>query len=164
MAIPPAYPNCALKEKNMSKETRRFERSTMAAAMTVGLIAFGAGGSEAFAELPPAKQQDGVSYVTGGIGSDESQSLREAMPQYPLALIFASPTGPAGAAYLADVQVTITSAAGKTVLDAKSDGPYLLVKLTPGKYKVSATAGGKTQTQDVDVPANGGVQKRFDWK
>jgi hypothetical protein len=148
----------------MSKETRRFDRSAMAAAMTVGLIALGAPGADARAELPPLKTQNGVQYVSGGIGSDESQSLRAAMPQYPLALIFASPEAGNVAAYLADVQVAITDSAGKTVLNTKSDGPYLLVKLPPGKYKVSANAGGKIQTHDVDVPASGGVQKRFDWK
>ena len=107
----------------MSKESRRFDRSAMAAAMTVGLIAFSAGSGEAFAELPPARTQGGVQYVTGGIGSDESQSLREAMPQYPLALVFASPLGKGDAAYLADVQVAITDAAD--ALQVLGDGESL---------------------------------------
>jgi hypothetical protein len=148
----------------MSKESRRFDRSAMAAAMTIGLIAFGGAGTDAQAELPAAQTQNGVQFVTGGIGSDESKSLREAMPHYPLALIFASPESADVAAYLADVQVAITDSAGKTVLNTKSDGPYLLVKLPPGKYSISANAGGKIQKHDVDVPRSGSVQKRFDWK
>jgi len=119
---------------------------------------------EARAELPPVQTQGSVQYVMGGIGSDESESIKQAMSQYSLALIFASPRQGGDAAYMANVQVGIEKKGGEKVLDVKADGPYLLVKLEPGTYAVRADADGKSQTRDVTVKAGGSTQIRFDWK
>ena len=42
------------------------------------------------------------------------------------------------AEYISDVQVTIKDKSGNTVLDATADGPYMLIKLAPGKYSLDA--------------------------
>ena len=76
--------------------------SATALLMLGGALAAGA----AYAQLPPSQHYNQVEYVSGGIGIDESTAFKQAMPQYPLALTFASNIAEPGA-YVADVQVVI---------------------------------------------------------
>ena len=101
------------------------------------LLSLSAALSPAFADesdLPPVRTQGNVTYVTGGIGSDETAAIKAAAANYPLTLQFSSSTG----AFLASVVVKITDAGGNVVLDTTSEGPYLLVNLEPGRYTVDA--------------------------
>ncbi|MBO1112984.1 carboxypeptidase-like regulatory domain-containing protein [Bordetella petrii] len=141
---------------------KRHERSRMAAMLAAGslVLATGAVAAQTPAALPAVQQQGQVQYLTGGFGHDESEAMKAASSSYPLALTFASKQG---GAYLADVQVTITDAQGKTVLDTTSDGPYLLVKLPAGRYKVSARFNGNEQTRHVSISAHGTVRQTFTW-
>jgi hypothetical protein len=107
--------------------------------------------------MPPTQQQGDVSFVTGGVGRDESTALRQARRQWPLSLQF---TGP-GASYVADVQVQIAKAGGKTVLETASHGPYMLVRLPQGRYTVNATYSGVTRKQTVNVRGNGSARATF---
>ena len=104
------------------------------------------------AGLPPVQHQGSVQYVSGGIGLDESEALKAAAKDYPLALTFAAQVG-GKADYVADVTVAIHDGQGKPVLRATSEGPYMLVKLPAGDYKVSATYKGQTQERQVAVRA-----------
>lgn len=141
---------------------KRHERSRMAAMLAAGSLALACGMAAAQAPgvLPAVQQQGQVQYLTGGFGHDESEAIKAASSNYPLALTFASTQG---GAYLADVQVTITDAQGNTVLDATADGPFLLVKLPAGRYTVSARFNGNEQTRHVAVPAHGTARQTFTW-
>ena len=93
----------------------------------------------------------------GGIGSDESTRMRAEMKDHPLSLLFARPDGE----YLADVQVNLSDAGGKTLLDWKAGGPVCLVDLPPGRYKVQAMSGGATREHEVTV---GKTPTRLDFR
>ncbi|WP_233856164.1 carboxypeptidase regulatory-like domain-containing protein [Paraburkholderia sp. HD33-4] len=107
--------------------------------------------------MPATQQQGDISFVSGGVGRDESTALRQARRQWPLSLQF---TGP-GASYVADVQVRIAKAGGTTVLDTTSKGPYMLVRLPQGRYTVSATYSGVTRKQTLNVHGNGSARATF---
>jgi len=107
--------------------------------------------------LPQELHQGDLTFVTGGVGLDESQALRQAAPHWPLAMRF---TG-SGSDYLADVHVTIADASGKAVLQADSRGPYLLVKLHPGRYTVKASYEGHDQTRSVTLKR--GIHEKLDF-
>ncbi|MBC8746310.1 MULTISPECIES: carboxypeptidase regulatory-like domain-containing protein [Paraburkholderia] len=107
--------------------------------------------------MPATQQQGDISFVSGGVGRDESTALRQARRQWPLSLQF---TGP-GASYVADVQVQIGKAGGATVLDTTSHGPYMLVRLPQGRYTVSATYSVVTRKQNVNVRGNGSARATF---
>ena len=51
---------------------------------------------------------------------------------------------------------------GKPVLRATSEGPYMLVKLPAGDYKVSATYKGQTQERQVAVKGAGAARAVFE--
>ncbi|RST50307.1 carboxypeptidase regulatory-like domain-containing protein [Variovorax sp. DXTD-1] len=105
-------------------------------------------GAQAQSAMPQWKGEGAVRYVCGGIGSDESNAMRAAMKEHPLALLFARSDG----AYLADVQVDIKGAAGAPSLALRASGPVCLVDLPAGRYTVdAATAGGSVQSQSVTV-------------
>ncbi|WP_447920090.1 carboxypeptidase-like regulatory domain-containing protein [Achromobacter aegrifaciens] len=142
---------------------KRIERCTMAAAMALGSMAFAGILSTAQAGLPPVQQQGSVQYVSGGIGLDESEAMKAAEKDYPLALTFAAQRG-GKADYVANVAVVISDAHGKSVLQATAEGPYMLVKLPAGKYKVSATYDGKVQEREVSVTHPGTARAVFEWK
>jgi hypothetical protein len=109
--------------------------------------------------LPQIQRQGDVSYVSGGVGLDESQALRSQQSQWPLAMRFTGPTSD----YLSDVHVRIVDAHSGEVLNADSRGPYMLVKLRPGRYTVHASYKDRDQTKTVTVSAKGSTKADFYW-
>ena len=59
-------------------------RARLLACSLVAAIACGAAAAQDSA-LPPVNTQGAISYVSGGIGADESAALKAAQPNYPLA-------------------------------------------------------------------------------
>jgi hypothetical protein len=91
-----------------------------------------------------------VQYVSGGVGEDDMNALDAEKDAYNLKLLFV-----AGGAYLANVGVHITDSNGHEILDTKTEGPVLLVKIPRGSYTVTAAAeNGATITQRITVGSN----------
>ncbi|WP_094782757.1 hypothetical protein [Paraburkholderia ribeironis] len=109
--------------------------------------------------MPQIQQHGDVSYVSGGVGLDESKALQQAQSQWPLSLRF---TGPS-AEFLADVQVRLVDAHNAEVLNTASRGPYMLVRVHPGQYTVHARYKDEEQTRSVTVPATGTAKSAFYW-
>lgn len=110
--------------------------------------------------LPQSKTENGITYMSGGVGKPEAAAMREEARHYPLSMVFSAAKDNE---FLAGVQVTIKNKAGKEVLGTVSDGPIMLVKLPAGKYTVAAEAHGKTLHRSVHVPAKGDRQVSFHW-
>ena len=98
------------------------------------------------AKLPAAQTQNGVTFVTGGIGKPEATAMKAAAKRYDLMLVFAD----RGGHYLADVNVKIKDSQGNTVLDVVSD-PILLANLPSGRYTLQADAQGKKQVKTIHL-------------
>jgi hypothetical protein len=110
--------------------------------------------------LPPEiKTDQGITYVSGGIGLDERETLRRMGQHYDLRLSFAEKAGN----YLSDVEVVIKDAGGKTALEAISQGPWFLAKLPTGQYTIQASMKGKTHQQVARVIAHGQTSLYFYW-
>lgn len=123
-------------------------------------------GTAARAQEAPMPQQQllgDVAYLNGGAGDEEVQYVKQSMKEYSLALAFARAGSPR-AEYVASVSVTIKDAKGATVFELPSVGPYLLVKLPPGRYSVVAIYNDATQTRPVSVGKNVGPLTTFTWK
>ena len=89
-----------------------------------------------------------VRVATGGVGVEERAAL-EGDDAYNLKVVSALATGQ----YLADVHVRIVDAAGTQVAEARTDGPWLLAALPPGRYRIIATFRGISQTRDFTAGA-----------
>lgn len=91
----------------------------------------------------PAFAQNEALVWTGGIGIEE----RDGAPKDGTKLVFFVATGN----FLSDVKVTVTDAAGKEIVNATSAGPWMILKLAPGSYDVSAEVAGQTQGGTIEV-------------
>lgn len=111
--------------------------------------------------LPPEQTASGIVYRTGGIGKDEAAAFKKIETDYPLVLEFIGKNGE----YLADVTVTVAKAhGGQKVLETTATGPFLMAKLSPGKYRVTAEFMGKREHRMIDVHSKGTAQLLFQWK
>ena len=102
----------------------------------------------------------GTTYLNGGVGDEETEAMRRVAKDYPLRMTFSERDGE----FIADVSVTITDAKGNSVFELPNAGPQLYVKLPSGKYNISASFKGKTQSRKVLVSRKGGKDIQFHWK
>jgi hypothetical protein len=121
---------------------RAFANAALALALTVSLT------PAVMAAPAQPQQQNGVSYISGGVGQDEQNAMRALRADYNLRLTFA--TRQSGA-YRSDVQLDILDAKGNSVLSAANTGPMVFAKLPAGTYRISASAEGKTFKRSVKV-------------
>ncbi len=103
----------------------------------------------AFAD-PTPKQQNGISYVNGGVGEEEQSAMRAQRADYNLLLTFANKQS---GAYRSDVQLDIMDTKGNTLLSAANSGPMFYAKLPAGTYRISAAAEGKVFKRSVRIGA-----------
>lgn len=111
---------------------------------SASLVSFASAGSDAI-----VRTDGGVSYVSGGVGTDSIDRLGSLAADFNLKLVFALKSGE----YVSGVSVAITDAAGKTLLDTTSDGPWLLTKLPVGNYHIVATFAGNAAQRQIAVNA-----------
>ena len=112
------------------------------------------------AALPQARTEQGITYISGGIGHDESAAMKAEAGNYPLSMVFSAGKDNE---YLADVRIAIKDKAGKEVLNAVSDGPIMLVKVPAGRYSIAAERNGKILHHTVRVNQKGDKQVNFHW-
>lgn len=77
---------------------------------------------------------NGIAYVSGGVGIEERKALRARENDFNLKLVFASVSGH----YLSNIDVIIQNSKGDTLVKIKSDGPWVLLDMDHGDYKVIA--------------------------
>lgn len=105
-------------------------------------------------------QQNGISYLQGGIGIDESKALQQASG-YTLHITLS--IGPENK-YLAGAELAIQSANGQPLLTLHDVGPLVFVKLTPGHYRVVASFEGEQQQHSVQVEAGAAAKVNLHWR
>ena len=127
-----------------------------AVTLTVSIVSF------AQADVPESKNYQGIQYITGGIGSEESEAMLELGKKWPLVLEF-SQAHPQRPLWVADVTVKIIDQKKKVVFDAMSDGPILLVNLAPGNYELQLSFEGKPLKRTVKIEENKPVKLSITW-
>jgi len=130
----------------------------LALALGVGLASF-AIPAHAQDALQP-ETQNGVTYVSGGIGDGGIEAIQAAKKHYDLHLLFAVERS---GQYLADIQVSIENAKGDVVVKTVAGGPFFLAQLAPGKYRVTASNQGSSQTKSVVIRAGLPSELSFYW-
>jgi len=120
------------------------QRALASAAMVVAVALT----STAALAAPSPHQQNGVTYVNGGVGLEEQAAMKAQRADYNLLLTFATQQS---GAYRSDIQLDIMDAKGTDLLSVANVGPMFFVKLTPGTYRISAAAEGKTFKRTIKV-------------
>lgn len=109
--------------------------------------------------LPAAQEVNGVRYVTGGFGETETNAFRKAIPEYRLGMVFSQASG----AFVANVPIRIRGTGNAPSLDVTAVGPFLLIDLPAGRYRIQATYGGRELTRDVTLAGGRGQRVGFAW-
>jgi len=114
------------------------------------------------ADGPSQPQTQGsVSFISGGVGEDDSNRMKQMRADYPLELLFVTSGNPNQ--YLSDVKVQIAGGGGKVALDTVSTGPFLLAKVPPGRYTITADNQGSVKKQSVQVGSGKTQRVMFVW-
>ena len=130
--------------------------------MALVLLLFGSGSLGMTADMPASireKTYNNVPYLSGGVGEEEIDLLRQVDGAYNVKLIFAATAGN----YLSNVHILIEDSQGTKVLEAVSEGPWFYTKLSPGTYNVQAQAEGQTRQQRAQVSQQKRTQLQFYW-
>lgn len=105
------------------------------------------------------QEQNGISYLQGGIGIDESRAMQQTRG-YNLQLTLSSGSDNK---YQSGAQVSIESIAGQPLLTLPDVGPMLFVKLPNGHYRVLASLNGEQQRHQVVIDGSGPVKVNLHW-
>lgn len=139
----------------MKKPSGRF--AGIAAAMALAAAGAMTNAYAQTGDLPTIYSRGQISYTSGGVGQDEEQAFKREAPNWPLALQFSG----AGGEFIADVHISIVKHDGTKVLEAVSQGPFMLVKLPPGAYTLHVAY--KHQKQQKNVNVSGHTSAAFRW-
>jgi hypothetical protein len=131
-------------------------------ANTLFLLAIFLGGS-ASAQVPPTMYSNGISYITGGVGEDESTAIVAEAKLWPLLLELSQLENGRGV-WIFGANIKVVNANKQTIFDAQADGPYMLINLSAGDYVVVATYQGVEQKRSVSVKANTPQKISIFWK
>jgi hypothetical protein len=104
------------------------------------------------------QEQNGISFISGGVGTEERDALEAMKGRFNLELTMATPSGK----YIGSTTLRIENPEGKTVLDTHTDGPIFMAKLPSGQYTIHATAGSNTLSRTVSV-GSGTQQVTMTW-
>ena len=141
-------------KKNSLDHARSIARILVAAALATSVCV------AAGQPLPEPRHVGAITYVSGGIGSDEAQYMLSIRQDFNLRLLFAAK---ASGNYVANVSVAIDSMAGASPTMLVSDGPFFYARLPDGVYRLRVTYEGATQTASVDLRQGRAASLQFYW-
>jgi hypothetical protein len=104
------------------------------------------------------QDQQGVRFVSGGVGLSEREAIQALSSDFNLRLSFALNTGN----FLSGVEVRFADRNGNAVLASTSNGPIFLANLPAGSYTIEASFRGETQRSSVQV-GSGQRELIFRW-
>jgi len=121
-----------------------------AAASVMFVLALAAQAQETAPALPfdsPISMRE-MEAVCTGVGADARNDPR--WPAYPLRIELVGRAGE----YLGEAMISLTKGS-EPVISVRCSGPWLLLKLPPGAYNVTAEVEGRTMTSRANVAAAG---------
>ena len=120
----------------------------------------GSGATEAL--LPVVQTNDGISYISGGIGDEELAELKAQEHNFNVRILISSVSGE----YMSDIALRFLGKQNAEVFRIEGVGPYFYANMPAGTYTVEATSpSGAVQKAKVVAPAkptaSGRVSIRF---
>lgn len=114
------------------------------------VIAYLAYCSVIYGQIPDTQYSQGISYVSGGVGEEESQAILGEAKQWPLLLELSQLEGGRGV-WIFGAKIQVLNAKNQSIFDAQADGPYILINLPTGDYLIEASYQGVVQKKSVSV-------------
>jgi len=133
------------------------------AGWATALLCAAAAPAWAIANPPILMAPQGIEYMCGGKDKAEMAFMQQVAPRWAATLEFGISQGPRGQ-FPVQAKVRVRDKYhGQVVLEAQSEGPFLLARLDPGTYDVEATLGGLTLTQSITVMRGVPARAHFLW-
>ena len=120
-------------------------------------------GSFVWAQIPQTQSSQGISYITGGVGTEESSAILAEAKQWPLLLELSQLENGRGV-WIFGSQIKIMNTKNTVIFDAKADGPYMLVNLIAGDYVIEASYQGVEQKRAISLKAGPSQKISLFWK
>lgn len=116
-----------------------------------------------WAQIPQTQYSQGVSYITGGVGEEESTAILAEAKQWPLLLELSQLENGRGV-WIFGSQIKILDSKNVVVFDAKADGPYMLINLTAGDYVIQASYQGVEQKRSISMKVGQSQKISIFWR
>jgi len=136
-----------------------FKSSTLALLITLSLLI----GGTAHAQIPATQHANGISYITGGVGEEESLAIVAEAKQWPLFLELSQLENGRGV-WIFGANIKILNSKQQVVFEAQAEGPYMLINLDAGDYSIEASYQGVVQKRAISVKANTPQKVSIFWK
>ena len=120
-------------------------------------------GSFALAQIPDTKYSQGISYITGGVGQNETDAILAEAKEWPVMLELSQIQNGRGV-WIAGVSIKAMDAKKQLIFDALADGPYMLINFVPGDYVLEANYQGVIQKRALSIKANSSQKVSLFWK
>jgi hypothetical protein len=119
--------------------------------------------SLAFAQIPPSQHSQGISYISGGVGEEETAAILAESKQWPVLLELSQLENGRGV-WIFGANIKIINIQKQVVFNAQADGPYMLINLEPGDYAIEANYQGVEQKRALSVKVNTFQKISLFWK
>ena len=116
-----------------------------------------------FAQLPSTQYSDGIAYISGGVGEEESDAILSEAKQWPLILELSQIENGRGV-WIFGARIKIANAKKTIIFDAQADGPYLLINIEPGEYVLQASYEGVEQKRALTIKTGKPQKLAVFWK
>ena len=113
----------------------------------------------ALAQVPEAHQQGDITYISGGIGSDETDAIEAVRGDYNLNVTSADKTGH----FRGDTEIVISDMKHNVLLDVTAQGPLFYAELPKGRYIVEGISEDQSRKQTVRITDKKPVRVHFSW-
>ena len=116
-----------------------------------------------FAQIPDTQYSHCISYISGGVGEEESQAILAEAKQWPLLLELSQLENGRGV-WIFGAKIKILNTNNQLAFDAQADGPYILINLPVGQYQIEATYQGVMQRKAINIQASAPQKLAIFWK
>lgn len=135
-------------------------RATLGAVAAAVLLAAATLPAHAQDELILLEKERVTMYQNGGIGQDEQAAMRKTAKDWPLRMVFSERKDNE---FVANVKLLVTDQRGAPLLQLDHAGPMTYAMLPAGKYRITATMGGVTESREVALDGKQGRDVFFHW-
>lgn len=116
-----------------------------------------------WAQIPQTQRSLGISYISGGVGEEESTAILSEAKQWPLLLELSQIENGRGV-WIFGSQIKISNSKSAVIFEAKAEGPYMLVNLDAGDYLIQASYQGVEQKRAISIKAGQPQKISLFWK
>jgi len=120
-------------------------------------------GASVFSQALDTEYSEGVAYISGGVGDEESTDILSEAKRWPLMLELSQIENGRGI-WIFGATVKLVNSSQKVVFNAQANGPYMLINIEPGEYSLQASYQGVEQKRAISLKAGQSQKLSIFWK